>query len=333
MPTPRNVDERLFKIFALTVTTTLDEVWSTSRPCNFCDKMDHVTVVCLERDNFGMLFDYCLMDGTDVCPMELSSTQIDTEDRELMVEAANQPHDPPLKFGGWVLMGAVPECYEDWKRSRPLLNYQWPPYVAETQGPQGRAALVDILFYVEDALLPVSIPLIGIIEPTGFAINIPGPEEQPLLVQAIPGLNPFKNPRPPTPSYDLYNAASQTDYDVVMTKYVRSYATGRKTMEPMSSLKYNFIGLDFIWPVGLPNHRQYKEDTCQSALLPLRLSTGVPAQPEEDEFVVRTPGVAQTKEVNLEKEDEAMDLDIEGMSDEDAELEGEPLWELDSDGY
>ena len=123
------------------------------------------------------------------------------------------------------------------------------------------------------------------------------------------------------------------DYNVVMTKYVRSYATGRKTMEPMSSLKYNFIGLDFIWPVGLPNHRQYKEDTCQSALLPLRLSTGVPAQPEEDEFVVRTPGVAQTKEVNLEKEDEAMDLDIEGMSDEDAELEGEPLWELDSDGY
>ncbi|KAH9910391.1 uncharacterized protein B0H18DRAFT_963433, partial [Fomitopsis serialis] len=203
MPTPRNVDERLFKIFALTVTTTLDEVWSTSRHATSATRWTMLQSSAWKGTTS------CLMDGTDVCPMELSSTQIDTEDRELMVEAANQPHDPPLKFGGWVLMGAVPECYEDWKRSRPLLNYQWPPYVAETQGPQGRAAL--------DALLPVSIPLIGIIEPTGFAINIPGPEEQPLLVQPIPGLNPFKNPRPPTPSYDLYNAASQTFVPADMT--------------------------------------------------------------------------------------------------------------------
>ncbi|KAH9910757.1 uncharacterized protein B0H18DRAFT_1129595 [Fomitopsis serialis] len=308
--------------------------------------VDHVTVLCLDKDHFGEYYDYCL---TDQCPMSLSSYQTNPDDVDTMLERAVELRDPPAKFGGWIFMGAVPSMYRDGNLLRRLLS----PTPVPGARRQPRAVLVEGLFFVSDGSDPVSVPLIGVVDATGKEITIPGPLEQPILRQGLRDANNDK-PVPKGKSlatFDLYDPALQTfrphrmeetfpirltlplrsvpvfrQSEVQMTVFAHRYATGRPIVgrKPMCSMKYNFMGLDWIWPVGLPERRSYMEASWTHVVRGWPSYKRIAIRPEvgEDGCIVKLAGEGVEAGVQPKMEE-----DIDGD-----ELGGEEVWELGSDG-
>ncbi|KAH9910390.1 uncharacterized protein B0H18DRAFT_963432 [Fomitopsis serialis] len=270
--------------------------------------IDHVTVICMERLHFGELYEYCLLGDDSGCPMRFSPVQIEPDKVERMMELTLKLRDPPARFGGWVYMGAIPDFYN------------------------GRT--------------PISIPLIGEIDSTGMVIDIPGPSTQPLLIQAIPGLNRFKgSPHKPWATFDLYSPALQTfipaymnDPDEHPIRKLLPLDSIPERTAPMCSMKYAFMGLDIIWPEGLKNPRQYVE-AAWSVVPPPPQSPRMATRPRpgEEGCVVRWgEQLIQKRGDNGGKNSEFDSHSGSGIEDEDeadSEPEDEPLWELDSDGY
>ena len=58
MSTASRIDDRLVNIIAQTGLPTFEDACMHSRSCKICRAIDHVTVVCLEREHFGWLFEY-----------------------------------------------------------------------------------------------------------------------------------------------------------------------------------------------------------------------------------------------------------------------------------
>ncbi|KAH9915366.1 uncharacterized protein B0H18DRAFT_1124954 [Fomitopsis serialis] len=149
------------------------------------------------------------------------------------------------------------------------------------------------MVYVQNGYTPVSVLLIGKVNATGSEIVIPGLSEQPMLAQMFPKLNEFKPREFPTytemleprvMTFNHYNVLTQTfellclhqmfpiclplpldnilvlkDLTVQLTLYSQNYATGEQPVHPMCSMKYNFIELNWIWPVGLGKCREIME--------------------------------------------------------------------------
>ncbi|KAH9913034.1 uncharacterized protein B0H18DRAFT_960645 [Fomitopsis serialis] len=350
MPTPRNVDERVIKTISEVMEFGFEYYCGSSSPCSRSPNIDHVTVICMERLHFGELYEYCLLGDDSGCPMRFSPVQIEPDKVERMMELTLKLRDPPARFGGWVYMGAIPDFYA---------------CASEREG-EGRLASVEALFYVANGRTPISIPLIGEIDSTGMVIDIPGPSTQPLLIQAIPGLNRFKgSPHKPWATFDLYSPALQTfipaymndpdehpirkllpldsipvfkESEIQKTINVHDYTTGKERTAPMCSMKYAFMGLDIIWPEGLKNPRQYVE-AAWSVVPPPPQSPRMATRPRpgEEGCVVRWgEQLIQKRGDNGGKNSEFDSHSGSGIEDEDeadSEPEDEPLWELDSDGY
>lgn len=153
------VDSRLLSIIADDTLYGFEANCRYATPCPMAPNVDHVTVLCLDKDHFGEYYDYvstsevseqrrasffslqCL---TDQCPMSLSSYQTNPDDIDTMLERAIELRDPPAKFGGWIFMGAVPSMYRDGNFLRHLLS----PTPVPGARRQPRAALVEGLFFV-----------------------------------------------------------------------------------------------------------------------------------------------------------------------------------------
>ncbi|TFY64416.1 hypothetical protein EVJ58_g2642 [Rhodofomes roseus] len=123
--------------------------------------------------------------------------------------------NPPAKFGGWICMSTVPAFYKSPPPSlKTLLNRS----LEDSPAAQGRTAIVEGLVYVQDGYGPVSIPLLGEIDPNGEAIVINGHgAEQPLLHQAVRTLNRYIGavgyaPSPENPHFtlDVYDPTAET---------------------------------------------------------------------------------------------------------------------------
>ena len=74
---------------------------------------------------------------TELCAMESSSAQASPDVLATALQQALELRNPPAKFGGFLLMGAVRDFYEI-STSRPLLDQQ----------EEGRTVLVEAVIYV-----------------------------------------------------------------------------------------------------------------------------------------------------------------------------------------
>lgn len=160
---PTSVDNRLLNIVKETLGVTVQQVSQFTRRCKLGLKIDHVAVVCLEREGLGVIFEYvsslprvtpslirsfqCLMHNGFGCAVGRCRVQAEQANLDRMRERADLLRDPPVKFGGWVLMGAVPELYAPGPESaqlRQLLEQRPGSGVLR----RGRTVLVETLFFV-----------------------------------------------------------------------------------------------------------------------------------------------------------------------------------------
>ncbi|KAH9913589.1 uncharacterized protein B0H18DRAFT_1126124 [Fomitopsis serialis] len=208
LPIPTTqADWRLVNILGRNTDCYVEDAWRKSRECPLCPALNHVSVICLEKDHFGQIFDYCMLYDTEVCAMEASSEQASEEARATALEQALELENPPARFGGFLLMAAEEQLYCERTPQRPLID----PYPEDLVG-QGRMVLVEALIYVHDTLPVLSIPLVGVLDWLQTKGTIPGPSQQPVLAQVFPYFNPYQSPRDPDvwTSFDQYKPTMQS---------------------------------------------------------------------------------------------------------------------------
>ncbi|KAH9841975.1 uncharacterized protein C8Q71DRAFT_721017 [Rhodofomes roseus] len=269
------VDKRLIDILAVVSSARYEDIAKLSGICKLCGELRHVAVVCFERGRYGEIFEY------------RSRIQPTMETLGEARAQAAKLRNPPAKFGGWICMSTVPAFYKSPPPSlKTLLNRS----LEDSPAAQGRTAIVEGLVYVQDGYGPVSIPLLGEIDPNGEAIVINGHgAEQPLLHQAVRTLNRYIGavgyaPSPENPHFtlDVYDPTAETFVPrslrpvfplrlalplqsvpvikrsvVTLTSFAHAYATGQRAFAaPMCSMKFDFIDASWTWPVGLRAQRQ-----------------------------------------------------------------------------
>ncbi|KAH9914855.1 uncharacterized protein B0H18DRAFT_1125242 [Fomitopsis serialis] len=203
-----------------------------TRQCPHGSGLNHVTVVCLEREHIGELFDFasCMMHESMGCTMVRCPDwwQPSLEMQRVILDQVHESYfglQGPFRMGGWVYVGA----FEDFHRSDGGENPQFVAGVPPGGGGSQSGGSGDSSHRLGTSLTPhvtsvsngtyqdiddrVSVPLLCKVDETGHEMEIPGPAKQPLLLQMFPGLSPWK-PLPHTglgaAGFDLYDVRGQT---------------------------------------------------------------------------------------------------------------------------
>ncbi|KAH9829349.1 uncharacterized protein C8Q71DRAFT_728102 [Rhodofomes roseus] len=331
------VDKRLIDILAVVSSARYKDIAKLSRICKLCGELRHVTVVCFERGRYGEIFEY----RSRIQP----SMETLGEARAQVAKLRN----PPAKFGGWICMSTVPAFYKSPPPSlKTLLNRS----LEDSPAAQGRTAIVEGLVYVQDGYGPVSIPLLGEIDPNGEAIVINGHgAEQPLLHQAVRTLNRYIGavgyaPSPENPHFtlDVYDPTAETFVPrslrpvfplhlalplqsvpvikrsvVTLTSFAHAYATGQRAFAaPMCSMKFDFIDASWTWPVGSRAQRQVMQASWRVRNLGAPLAIVVPAVPED----LRVLGCGRKeRDLDSDMDSDAAGVDTDGDDEAEADLD------------
>ncbi|KAH9916352.1 uncharacterized protein B0H18DRAFT_958863 [Fomitopsis serialis] len=254
-----------------------------TRQCPHGSSLNHVTVVCLEREHIGELFDFCMMHESTGCTMVRCPDwwQPSPETQRVILD---QVHESYFGLQGPFRMGGLLRVY------RP------------EEAP--RVAVVETVFIVSDFDDRVSVPLLCKVDETGHEMEIPGPAEQPLLLQMFPGLSPWK-PLPRTglgaAGFDLYDVRGQTFIptatlpndltNVSVTFRTSDRATGAVASAPTCSMKHSFMQQPYVWATDLPVPRKCvaADWTVRDFGMPLGVVAMRPGPGENGYGVCRAP--------------------------------------------
>ncbi|KAH9916699.1 uncharacterized protein B0H18DRAFT_958754 [Fomitopsis serialis] len=259
-------DPRVLKLLA-PVVPTYDRATRSSAPClRIGGELYHITVVCLDRQRLGQLFNY-----GDKKVLDFTRQQVDAL-------------DPPAKLGGWILLGTL----EEW---RPVSSGSTPPSNvvrrAKVPGAPSRYVVptkivVETLVYALDRYPPLALPLVWNLHNGVIEVSF----HQPLTTQLFRGLNRWKktpharrttfdifslergefapaatHPQPGSESFRLqlpltYIPVFKAHY-VTVAEFAGQYSRGVRRLVPMCSMKMSMMNLEFLWPVDMPRRRRY----------------------------------------------------------------------------
>ncbi|KAH9907676.1 uncharacterized protein B0H18DRAFT_964431 [Fomitopsis serialis] len=257
---------------ACSIVLSNSSIISRSPVCPHRKTIKHITVLCLEGEHFGILFDYC--------PTLVSYwLQPAMQQREALLDVLTELEDPPT-LEGWLFPGAIKDFYH------PLMIPEL--LKADDEGKEKELRVVEVLVFTEDECLPMSLPLIS--EVTGNVLTLKFC--QPITAQVFPEL-PWDRERQrrkddPPAKFEYYDLNSRSwvqalattwkagririplplrqlpvfkRTDVLVTrKEAEDYSLGLLPLPPLCSMLANFSPhLEFLRPTDLKYPRTYSD--------------------------------------------------------------------------
>ncbi|KAH9917948.1 uncharacterized protein B0H18DRAFT_958146 [Fomitopsis serialis] len=269
-------DKRVF-FFASKIVLSNLSIISRSPVCPHRKMIKHITVLCLEGEHFGILFDYCPIFPSSQCPTLVSYwLQPVMQQREALLDVLTELEDPPT-LEGWLFPGAIKDFYH------PLTIPEL--LKADDEGKEKELRVVEVLVFTGamgrtiGQCLPMSLPLIS--EVTGNMLTLkfcqpitaqgtPTPSGRPAgqirvlhlnsrsWVQALATTWKAGRIRIPLPLRQL-PVFKCTDV-LVTRKEAEDYSLGLLPLPPLCSMLANFSPhLEFLRPTDLKYPRTYSD--------------------------------------------------------------------------
>ncbi|KAH9907688.1 uncharacterized protein B0H18DRAFT_1131470 [Fomitopsis serialis] len=223
---------------------------------------NHLLVVQVSRTmGIGTLWEYCPM--SELCKTRKCAIQPNRVD-----VAITRPYIYTLLPQNWQARFTFIGTISSWNRS---------PGVPLCLRAEGRKAVVEALFYYEEDVEPLILPLLCRVHNNEIEV----PLRQALTEQVIPCLNRWKRVPGELPrTFQIYNGRTRRFQDltsidhpihvplrltciimfkyghIIATPYAHMYGPGDCPLRPLCSLLAGMYDVRFIWPVNFPYPRR-----------------------------------------------------------------------------